>query len=95
MSKPEGIVEAVAGAVANKGMVVGATTGVAGWLTQVNWIGVSGVVIAALGFLVNTWFRWRQEQRDIALRQSQELREAAEHAARLTYYRERCDVERP
>lgn len=92
---PEGIVEAVGASVANKGMLVGATTGVAGWLTQVNWIGVAGVVIAALGFLVNTWFRWRQEQRDIALRQSQELREAAESAARIAYYRERVEVERP
>ncbi|WP_136474533.1 holin [Pseudomonas sp. DG56-2] len=92
---PEGIVEAVGASVANKGMLVGATTGVAGWLTQVNWIGVAGVVIAALGFLVNTWFRWRQEQRDIALRQSQEMREAAESAARISYYLERREVERP
>ncbi|WP_286920075.1 MULTISPECIES: holin [Pseudomonas] len=95
MSKPEGIVEALGASVANKGMLVGATTGVAGWLTQVNWIGVCGVLIAALGFLVNTWFRWRQEQREIAIRQAQELREAAESAARIAYYRERCEIERP
>lgn len=95
MSKPEGIIEAVAPVVANKGMVAGALTGVAGWLGQVNWIGVSGVVIAALGFLINAWFRWRQDQRDIAIRQAQELREAAESAARIAYYRERCEVERP
>ncbi|WP_225786053.1 holin [Pseudomonas sp. Marseille-P9655] len=95
MSKPEGIVEAVGASVASKGLWAGGAAGLVGWLSQVNWIGVSGVAIAALGFLVNTWFRWRQEQRDIAIRQAQELREAAESAARIAYYRERCEIERP
>ena len=47
MSKPEGIVEAVGASVANKGMLVGASTGLVGWLSQVNWIGFIGVALAA------------------------------------------------
>ncbi|MBF8733088.1 holin [Pseudomonas guariconensis] len=79
MSKPEGIVEAVGASVANKGMLVGATTGVAGWLTQVNWIGFIGVALAALGFLVNTYFQIRKDRR-----------ESAESQARIQALREQC-----
>ncbi|MEZ1840301.1 holin [Pseudomonas putida] len=79
MSKPEGIVEAVGASVANKGMLVGATTGLAGWLSQVNWIGFIGVALAALGFLVNTYFQIRKDRR-----------EAAESQARIQALREQC-----
>lgn len=79
MSKPEGIVEAVGASVANKGMLVGATTGLAGWLSQVNWIGFIGVALAALGFLVNTYFQIRKDRR-----------ESAESAARIQALREQC-----
>ncbi|MCO7513730.1 holin [Pseudomonas guariconensis] len=79
MSKPEGIVEVVGASVANKGMLVGATTGVAGWLTQVNWIGVAGVAIALLGFLVSTWFQIRRDRR-----------EARESEARIQALRDQC-----
>ncbi|WP_282361424.1 holin [Pseudomonas sp. PS01300] len=80
MSKPEGIVEAVGASVANKGMLVGASAGLAGWLSQVNWIGIIGVALAALGFLVNTWFQIRKDRR-----------ESAESAARLQALREQCE----
>lgn len=79
MSRPEGIVEAVGASVANKGMLVGATTGLAGWLSQVNWIGFIGVALAALGFLVNTYFQIRKDRR-----------ESAESAARIEALREQC-----
>lgn len=79
MSKPEGIVEAVGASVANKGMLAGATAGVAGWLTQVNWIGFIGVALAALGFLVNTYFQIRKDRR-----------ESAESQARIQALREQC-----
>lgn len=76
---PEGIVEAVGASVASKGMVVGAATGVAGWLSQVNWIGIAGVGIAVLGFLVNTYFQVRRDRR-----------EDAESAARIQALRDQC-----
>lgn len=76
---PEGVVEAVGASVASKGMLIGATTGVAGWLSQVNWIGITGVAIAVLGFVVNTWFQARRDRR-----------EAAESAARIQALREQC-----
>lgn len=63
---PEGIVEAVGASVASKGMMVGAATGVAGWLSQVNWIGITGVGIAVLGFAVNTYFQIRRDRREDA-----------------------------
>lgn len=102
---PEGIIEAVVLPAANKGMMVGAVTGVAGWLSQVNWIGLSGVVVAVLGLLINLYFQVRKDRResaerqarelrDVAERQARELREAAESEARIAMYRERCEVGR-
>ncbi|WP_406833822.1 holin [Pseudomonas asiatica] len=79
MSKQEGIVEAVGASVANKGMLVGASTGFVGWLSQVNWVGFAGVAIALIGFLVNTYFQIRKDRRD-----------AAESQARIQALREQC-----
>ncbi|WP_338799539.1 holin [Pseudomonas alloputida] len=79
MSKPEGIVEAVGASVANKGMLVGASTGFVGWLSQVNWVGFAGVAIALIGFLVNTYFQIRKDRR-----------EAAESQARIRAIEESC-----
>ena len=60
---PESIVEVVGASVANKGMMVGAATGFAGWLSQVNWIGIAGVVVAVLGLLISTYFQIRRDRR--------------------------------
>ena len=79
MSKPEGIVEAVGASVANKGMLVGASTGFVGWLSQVNWVGFAGVAIALIGFLVNTYFQIRKDRR-----------ESAESQARIRAIEESC-----
>jgi hypothetical protein len=65
--------------VANKGMLVGASTGLVGWLSQVNWIGFIGVALAALGFLVNTWFQIRKDRR-----------ESRESEARIAALKEQC-----
>ena len=43
-SSPEGIVEAVGASVATKGLWAGGAAGLVGWLSQVNWIGITGVV---------------------------------------------------
>ncbi|WP_058545803.1 holin [Pseudomonas fluorescens] len=76
---PESIVEVVGASVANKGMMVGAATGVAGWLSQVNWIGIAGVVVAVLGLLISTYFQIRRDRR-----------EHAESAARIQALRDQC-----
>ncbi len=76
---PEGIVEVVGASVANKGMLVGAATGFVGWLSQVNWIGIAGVLVAVLGLLVNAYFQSRRDRR-----------EDAESAARIQALRDQC-----
>ncbi|WP_286973568.1 holin [Pseudomonas sp.] len=76
---PEGIVEAVGASVANKGMMVGAATGFLGWLSQVNWIGITGVLVAVAGLAVSTYFQAKRDRR-----------EAIESAARIQALREQC-----
>jgi len=78
-SSPEGIVEAVGASVATKGMWTGAGAGFLGFLAQANWIGIMGVVLALLGFLVNTWFQIRKDRR-----------EAAESQARIEALKGQC-----
>ncbi|MBS7559941.1 holin [Pseudomonas sp. RC4D1] len=63
---PESIVEVVGASVANKGMIVGGAAGMVGWLSQVNWIGIAGVVVAVLGLLVSTYFQIRRDRREHA-----------------------------
>ena len=76
---PESIVEVVGASVANKGMAVGAVVGTAGWLSQINWIGIAGVVVAVVGLLVSTYFQMRRDRR-----------EHAESQARIQALRDQC-----
>lgn len=78
---PESIVEVVGVSVANKGMAVGAVVGTAGWLSQVNWIGIAGVVVAVIGLLVSTYFQVRRDRREHA--ESQERIKALRDQCRL------------
>lgn len=78
---PENIVEVVGASVANKGMAVGAVVGTAGWLSQVNWIGIAGVVVAVVGLLVSTYFQVRRDRREHA--ESQERIKALRDQCRL------------
>ena len=81
----EGMVEVVGAAAANKVTQAGAIAGVLGWLAQINWIGLSGVLIAVLGLAVNFYFQHRRDKR-----------EQAESLARIEALRERCGLgERP
>lgn len=79
---PEGLIEVVGASVANKGMLVGAAAGFVGWLSQVNWIGLSGVLIAMAGLAMNYYFSHRRDKR-----------EQAESTARIEALRERCGIE--
>lgn len=93
MSERTGFVVDVVGAsVANKVTGAGAVTGALGWLVDMNWIGLAGVGIALLGFAVNTYFQIRKDRREAAEKEERRVREAAESAARIAMYRERCDI---
>lgn len=59
-------VEAAAISVANKTMVGGAATGLVGWLSQINWIGVIGAAVAIIGLAANIYFQLRRDRRESA-----------------------------
>ena len=40
--------------------------GLVGFFSQVNWIGVSGVVIAVMGLMINLYFQVRKDRREHA-----------------------------
>lgn len=76
----EGMVEVVGAAVANKVTQAGAVAGFFGWLAQINWIGLSGVLIAVLGLAANFYFQHRRDRR-----------EQIESQARIEALRARCE----
>ncbi|UZZ08966.1 holin [Ectopseudomonas mendocina] len=78
----ESTVDTVAVSVTNKSMLGGAIAGAFGWMAQINWIGLSGVLIALLGLAVNFYFQHRRDKR-----------EQAESLARIDAMRERCGLE--
>ena len=79
--KTELAMEVVGVSVANKATVAGAVTGALGWVAQINWIGLAGVMVAMLGLLTNVYFQHRRDKR-----------ETAESAARIAAMRERCEL---
>lgn len=78
----DGMVEVFGAAAANKVTQAGAVAGVFGWLAQINWIGLSGVLIALAGLATNYYFQYRRDRR-----------EQAESAARIEALREQCGLE--
>lgn len=64
---------------ANKTTITGALTGALGWLADVNWIGLTGVLVAVVGLAANIYFQVRRDRR-----------EAAESAARIAALQDRC-----
>lgn len=81
--KAEFVVEALGVSVANKATVAGAVTGAVGWAAQINWVGLSGVVVAVIGLLFSVYFQWRRDVREARAHESRELRETAESMARI------------
>lgn len=75
----ESVIEAVGISVSNKTTLGGAIAGAFGWIAEINWIGLAGVIIAALGLAANIYFQIRRDRR-----------EAAESAARIAALREQC-----
>lgn len=74
-------IEVVGASMANKTTVAGALTGAVGWLAQINWVGLIGVLVAVLGLAANIYFQIRRDRR-----------EAAESAARIAAIKGQCDV---
>lgn len=58
-----GVTDATA-SLANKATAGGAVTGLVGWLSQINWIGLFGVMIALAGFAVSLYFQIQREKRE-------------------------------
>ena len=75
------VVEATVASAANKTTVVGGITSALGWVTQVNWVAVTGIVVAVAGLLVNMYFQLRRDRR-----------ESAESAARIAALQEKCNL---
>jgi predicted ABC-type sugar transport system permease subunit len=78
-SPPVADAAASAAAAASKITYVGAAGTGFGWLTHSELIGVAGLLLAAAGFVVNAWFSWRREQRDVA----EHAMRGREHTARM------------
>lgn len=78
----EGTLEAVGVAVASKVTQGGAVAGFLGWVVQVNWIGLTGVLIALAGLAANLYFQHRRDKRE-----EQESKE------RISSLRKQCGLE--
>jgi len=75
-------IEVVGTSLANKTTVAGALTGAVGWLAQINWVGLVGVLVAVLGLAANIFFQIRRDRR-----------ETAESAARIAAIKGQCNVD--
>lgn len=85
-------IEVAGVSVANKTTVLGGLAGAFGWLAQVNWIGLAGVLIALLGFLANLYFQHQRNKREQLEREERRFREDREHEMRMQALRERCGL---
>lgn len=79
-------VEAIAASAASKSMYTGAGITLGGWWTSNEFLGVAGLLIAALGFMVNWFYKHRLTMAEIRAMEAKEAREAAEHNARMGMY---------
>lgn len=61
--KSRAVIDTAAASAANTATASGAAVGVVGWLTQINWIGLSGVVVAIAGLLISIHFQRRSDRR--------------------------------
>lgn len=68
-------IEAITVNTSNKSMLLGAATGIIGWLSQINWIGICGALVALVGLIVSVYFQIRRDRR-----------ETREHEARMRNY---------
>lgn len=57
------MIDTAAASAANTATASGAAVGIVGWLTQINWIGLSGVAVAIAGLLISIHFQRRNDRR--------------------------------
>ena len=55
--------------------VAGAAGGAAGGLTGNDWLAVVGCLVMVLTFIVNTWFKWRDDKRKQEAHQTRDRRQ--------------------
>ena len=84
--------EVVGASVANKATMAGAVAGTLGWLAQINWIGLSGVLVAVLGLAANFYFQRRRDKREQAEREERRWREEREHQKRMAAFKDKREV---
>lgn len=60
----EGTLEAAGAAITSKVTQGGAVAGIFGWLVQINWIGLAGVLIGLIGLAANMYFQHRRDKRE-------------------------------
>lgn len=81
--KTEVAAEAVGASIGSKVIAGGATTGAVAYVATGNWLGLCGLLIAALGLLANLYFQHKRERREAAEGEARQRREDAESAARI------------
>lgn len=79
--KNEVMIESTAVSIGSKTTGGGALVGLVGFIAQINWIGVMGVIIALGGLAVNVYFSIRRDRR-----------ESRESEARIRAIEGRCDL---
>lgn len=90
--KTEVAMEVGAVSLGNKMMTTGALTGAAGWLAQINWVGLTGAAVAVIGLAVSVYFQIRKDRRETREFEARELRKQEMHEAQMRALQERCDV---
>lgn len=79
--------EAIVASAASKGMYTGAGITLGGWWTSNEFLGLTGLLIALLGFAVNWVYKHRLTAVEIRAIEAKEAREAEEHRLMCERYR--------
>ncbi|MGL5156268.1 MAG: holin [Aeromonas veronii] len=64
MNDPGIGLEIVGASVAQKTTFAGAVAGAFGWVAQINWVGLAGVLVAIFGLIANIYFQMRRDKRE-------------------------------
>lgn len=62
-------IDAAAASLADKVTTGGAVTGVVGWAMQINWIGLTGLLVALGGVLISWYFQAKRDRREEEIHQ--------------------------
>ncbi|HAV2717867.1 holin [Acinetobacter baumannii] len=80
-------------AVASKATYAGTTTTVFGWAVQIDAVAAMGLILAVLGFLVNSYFSWRRDRREKYEHKLRVQQEKYEHELKVKNLKGQCNVE--